>query len=101
MDAKHFKRLLLRALTRDTAVRPVYDTLIIAKRILKPQLLDRMRNKHDGRVGGKPAHLDRVVAGIGLAAHMSAQEGQNRGARNRRVQGDAGEPPYRDFTARF
>ena len=74
MDVKHFKRLLLRALTRHTAVRPVYDTLIVAKRILEPQLLDRMRNKRDGRVGGKPAHVDRVVAGVGLPRPLAEQE---------------------------
>ena len=54
---KHVKGLALCVRAGHTAVRSVYDTLTVAERLLEPQLLDRMRDKPNGRVGGSCERL--------------------------------------------
>jgi len=100
METLDFKGVVW-ALTGDTAVRPVDDTLTIAERILELKLLDRMSDKPDGRVGRKPTRIDRVVTRIRVADDMPAQERKNRDAGDSRVQGDTGEPLRLDLTPRF
>src|SRR5262249_55841272 len=90
VEAKHFIPFALWVITGKTAVRPVYDTLTVAERILEPHMLDRMSDEADGCVGGKPARIDRVVTGVRGAGDVPAQECKNRYARGSRVRGYAG-----------
>src|SRR6266436_1909860 len=101
VEAKHFILFALWVITGKTAIRPVDHTRTVAERILEPYLLDRMGDEADGRVGGKPARIDRIITGIRVAGDVPAQEGKNRYARGSRVRGDAGEPPHVDRTARL
>jgi len=64
VEAEHFIPVTVWGITGKTAVRPVYDTLTVTECILEPHLLDRMGDEADGRVGGKPTRLDRVVTGV-------------------------------------